>query len=71
MSRKAGRRPIDDDLLFFHHPRRLRIRAEALHGAAIALRILRVAGVEDAQSPILLRTAPRVTAVLIVRIARP
>ena len=71
MSRKAGRRPIDDDLLFFHHPRRLRIRAEALYGTAIALRILRVAGVEDAQPPVLLRSAPRVAAVLVVRVARP
>ena len=69
--RKAGRRPIDDDLLFFHHPRRLRIRTEALHGAAITLRILRVAGVEDAQPPVLLRSAPRVTSVLIMCVARP
>ena len=71
MRRKARRRAVDDDFLFFHRTRRFCERTKALRRTAIALLVLRVAGVEDAQVPILLRAAARVAAVLVMRVRRP
>ena len=71
MRRKARRRAVDDDLLFFDRARSLGKRAEPLHRAAVALLILCIAGIEDAQMPVLLRAAARVAAVLVVLVRRP
>ena len=71
MCRKACGRTVDNDLFLLDRTRRLRIGAEALHRAAFSHLILRIAGVENAQMPVLLRAAARVAAILIVLIRRP